>query len=143
VPLLTRGIYHWVFAVSRDGLSTPAVFARFDKLVDQPGPLAVSDELLNALARGEIAEVAAGLANDLQAAAFDLRPELSPLLRSGLDAGALGAVLSGSGPTIAFLCATPRAAQVVSQYLSDAGGLRAVRYARGPAPGAHVVATGD
>ena len=143
VPLLTRGVYHWVFAVSQVGLSTPAVFTRFDELVAHPGPLAVSDELLNALARGQIEQVAAELANDLQAAALDLRPELRPLLLSGLNAGALGAVLSGSGPTIAFLCATQRAAQGVAEHLSDTDGLRAVRYARGPAPGAQIAAPGD
>ena len=31
-PIMTRGAYHWVFALAEEGLSTPAVFRRFDEL---------------------------------------------------------------------------------------------------------------
>jgi 4-diphosphocytidyl-2-C-methyl-D-erythritol kinase len=43
------------------------------------------------------------LRNDLQAAALDLRPSLRVTLDAGLAAGALGGIVSGSGPTCVFL----------------------------------------
>ena len=54
------------------------------------------------------------LQNDLQEAALALRPELGDLLKAGLDAGALAAIVSGSGPTIALLAASAADAHAIA-----------------------------
>lgn len=142
VPMLTRGTYHWVLALADRGLSTPAVFRRFDDLVDA-GELTPTAEvppgLLNALARGDAAGVGANLVNDLERPAITLRPELGEVLEAGRGLGALGAVLSGSGPTCAFLAAGEEAAMDLAAALASRPGVRAVRRVRAPVPGARSV----
>lgn len=135
MPLLSRGNYHWVLALSHAGLSTPAVFARFDERGDQPDTQ-VPQGLLNALAVGDVRALAGQLRNDLQPAAIDLRPELGEVLEYGLRAGAPGSILSGSGPTCAFLAESEEQAMDVASALSSHPQVRAVRRASGPVPGA-------
>lgn len=143
VPVLSRGQFYWVLALARDGLSTPAVFAELDRLraAREPGADGVwnqrrPDDLLQALAAGDPHRVAPLLHNDLQPAALSLQPTLRRTLRAGIDAGALGGIVSGSGPTCAFLCADETAAVNVAAELSGAGVAKAVRTAHGPVPGA-------
>lgn len=135
MPLLSRGTYHWVLALAHGGLSTPAVFARFDEL-GHAGDTTVPEAMLNALATGDVRGVAGQLRNDLQAAAIDLRPELGDVLEYGVRAGALGAVLSGSGPTCAFLAESEEQAMDVATALSAHPQVRMVRRASGPVSGA-------
>ncbi|KKD04775.1 4-(cytidine 5'-diphospho)-2-C-methyl-D-erythritol kinase [Streptomyces sp. WM6386] len=136
------GTFHWVFAMAGRGLSTPAVFREFDRLaegLDVPEPVA-SQELIEALAKGDPDALAAAVSNDLQPAALSLFPELADTLAAGRTAGALAALVSGSGPTTAFLTRDPEAAVKVAEALSASGTCRAVRTASGPVPGATVVA---
>jgi 4-diphosphocytidyl-2-C-methyl-D-erythritol kinase len=95
--------------------------------------------MLTALTTGDPAKVAKALGNDLQAAAISLQPGLRRTLRAGVAAGALGGVVSGSGPTVALLCADPTGAAQVAAELAGSGTCRAVRIASGPAHGAKVV----
>lgn len=140
VPALTTGSYHWVLAFGRRGLSTPAVYRRYDELSVTPPPRPeVPADLMNALRGGDPAAVGAALSNDLQAAALDLQPQLRRTLAAGLDYGALGALVSGSGPTCAFLVAGESAAVDLSVALSGEGVCRAVRRTVGPVSGARVV----
>ncbi|MCX4906200.1 4-(cytidine 5'-diphospho)-2-C-methyl-D-erythritol kinase [Streptomyces sp. NBC_00878] len=135
------GTFHWVFAVADGGLSTPAVYGEFDRLgegVEVPEPVA-SDALLGALAKGDAAALAGALSNDLQAAALSLRPSLARTLEAGTAAGALAALVSGSGPTTAFLVRDAEAAVKVADVLVVSGTCRAARVAAGPVPGAVVV----
>ncbi|MFI1565501.1 4-(cytidine 5'-diphospho)-2-C-methyl-D-erythritol kinase [Streptomyces sp. NPDC020490] len=135
------GTFHWVFAMAARGLSTPAVFREFDRLgegVEIPAPVA-SRELLDALASGDPDALAAAVSNDLQPAALSLFPELAATLAAGRAAGALAALVSGSGPTTAFLARDPRSAAAVAQALHASGTCRTVRTASGPAPGATVL----
>ncbi|MFF8270455.1 4-(cytidine 5'-diphospho)-2-C-methyl-D-erythritol kinase [Streptomyces sp. NPDC016562] len=135
------GAFHWVFAVADGGLSTPAVFREFDRLTADttvPAPQA-SPELLAALASGDPDRLAARLANDLQPAALSLRPQLARTLAVGTDAGALAALVSGSGPTTAFLVRDEEAARKVAAALDASGTCRATRVAAAPAPGATVL----
>ncbi|MEU6755082.1 4-(cytidine 5'-diphospho)-2-C-methyl-D-erythritol kinase [Streptomyces sp. NPDC046685] len=135
------GAFHWVFAVADGGLSTPAVFREFDRLTADttvPAPEA-SPELLAALASGDPDRLAARLANDLQPAALSLRPQLARTLAAGTDAGALAALVSGSGPTTAFLVRDEEAARKVAAALDASGTCRATRVAAAPAPGATVL----
>ncbi|MFF7378929.1 4-(cytidine 5'-diphospho)-2-C-methyl-D-erythritol kinase [Streptomyces massasporeus] len=141
-PLEVGGTFHWVFAMAGRGLSTPAVFREFDRLgegTDIPEPVA-SGELLAALAKGDPDALAAAVSNDLQPAALSLFPELAGTLAAGRAAGALAALVSGSGPTTAFLVRDPESAAAVAQALVSSGTCRTVRTASGPAPGATVAA---
>ncbi|MFD9482390.1 MULTISPECIES: 4-(cytidine 5'-diphospho)-2-C-methyl-D-erythritol kinase [Streptomyces] len=135
------GTFHWVFAVADGGLSTPAVFREFDRLTaDTPVPAPeASPALLAALASGDADALGATLANDLQAAALSLRPQLARTLAAGVDGGALAALVSGSGPTTAFLCRDAESAEKVAAALEASGTCRATRVASSPAPGATVL----
>jgi 4-diphosphocytidyl-2-C-methyl-D-erythritol kinase len=140
-PLEVGGTFHWVFALARRGLSTPAVFREFDRLAegrDVPEPVA-SPDVLAALAKGDCDALALAVSNDLQPAALSLFPELSDTLAAGRAAGALAALVSGSGPTTAFLASDAGAAAEVAAVLRASGTCRAVRTAEGPVAGATVV----
>ncbi|MFC3572849.1 4-(cytidine 5'-diphospho)-2-C-methyl-D-erythritol kinase [Streptomyces yaanensis] len=135
------GTFHWVFAMAGRGLSTPAVFREFDRLnegVRIPEPVA-SQELLDALAKGDAGALAAAVSNDLQPAALSLFPELARTLDAGRAAGALAGLVSGSGPTTAFLAGDAAGAEEIARALLDSGTCRSARVAVSPAPGATVV----
>ncbi|WKX74397.1 4-(cytidine 5'-diphospho)-2-C-methyl-D-erythritol kinase [Streptomyces sp. XD-27] len=141
-PLDVGGTFHWVFALADGGLSTPAVYRECDRLradadVPEPEP---SPVLLEALRIGDADALAAAMANDLQPAAVSLRPALADTLRAGTDAGAFAALVSGSGPTTAFLAADADAAEHIAAALRASGTCRTARVAASPAPGATVVA---
>jgi 4-diphosphocytidyl-2-C-methyl-D-erythritol kinase len=139
-PVLTRGTLHWAFAVFEGGLSTPVVYERCDDMrgPDVPSPQ-ISDALLSALATGDAPAVGRALRNDLQAAAISLRPELADVLEVGEDYGALGQIVSGSGPTCAFLARDEDHALDIAVALTGTGLCRTVKRARGPVPGARVL----
>jgi 4-diphosphocytidyl-2-C-methyl-D-erythritol kinase len=134
--VLARNTFHWVLAFADGGLSTPAVFTEIDRLRDSsdrtiPPSLQDPEPLLAALASGDPAALAPLLGNDLQPASLSLDPGLRRTLRAG--------IVSGSGPTCAFLCASSTAAVDVGAELAGAGVCRTVRVASGPVQGARVV----
>lgn len=140
--VLTRQTFHWVLVFAEGGLSTPAVFAELDRLRDTGRTLpetGESEPVLAALAAGDPQRLAGLLGNDLQAAAVSLMPALRRTLRAGVEAGALAGIVSGSGPTCAFLCVSAESAADVAVELSAVGAGRAVRVASGPVYGARVV----
>jgi len=142
-PILGRGRFHWVFALADGGLSTPEVYGKCDELRgDQAVPEpAVTSELLQALRSGDAQALAGAMHNDLQAAALALRPQLRSLLDSGLEFGALAAIVSGSGPTCAFLVRDDEHALDVAVALTATGACRTVKRATGPANGAQVMSS--
>jgi 4-diphosphocytidyl-2-C-methyl-D-erythritol kinase len=142
--VLARSTFHWVLAFADGGLSTPAVFAEVDRLresEDRSLPLALEDPepVLAALASGDPATLAPLLGNDLQPASLSLDPNLRRTLRAGVEAGALAGIVSGSGPTCAFLCPSSSSAVDIGAELAGAGVCRTVRVASGPVQGARVV----
>lgn len=140
-PVLARGSFQWVAALAEGGLSTPAVYAECDRQrgdVDLPEPR-VSDALMAALRAGDSDALGRALHNDLQEAACSLRPALRQTLETGVEAGALGAIVSGSGPTVVFLSRSPEHAIDIAVALSATGTCRAVKRAHGPVGGARVV----
>lgn len=140
-PVLARGSYHWVLALAEGGLSTPQVYAECDRLragTDVPDPVA-TPALMAALRTGDPHELAPQLTNDLQAAAVSLRPDLGETLDAGMEYGALGGVVSGSGPTIAFLVENNEAGIDLAVALTASGVVHDVRRAGGPVHGAHVI----
>ena len=141
--VLARNTFHWVLAFAERGLSTRTVFGELDRLrevgtpprLDEPGPV------LAALAAGDPEQLAPLLGNELQASALSLNSALRRVLRAGVEAGALAGIVSGSGPTCAFLCRSAPSAVDVGTELSGAGVCRTVRVASGPVHGARVVPT--
>jgi 4-diphosphocytidyl-2-C-methyl-D-erythritol kinase len=164
---LTTGTYHWVLAFSSGALSTPEVYAACDRLrsarpsgarnatppADAPasgtpagapeasvGAPTLSTELMAALRAGDAAAVGPLLSNDLQPAAISLRPGLRRTLKAGREFGALGSIVSGSGPTCAFLAADAARARELAVALTGAGVCRGVVRVKGPAAGAALIA---
>lgn len=135
--VLARGRYHWVLGLAAGGLSTAEVYALHDRIGTPPGP--GPEQVLAALRAGDAAALGRALHNDLQPAALRLRPELARLLEAGRELGALGVVVSGSGPTVALLCRDAAAASGVAAALAGTGLCRTVRRAYGPVPGARVL----
>jgi 4-diphosphocytidyl-2-C-methyl-D-erythritol kinase len=140
-PVLSRGTYHWVFAIADGELSTPAVYGELDRYREElPRPaLWTHSDTLAAVGRGDAANLAPTLANDLQEPAIRLRPALRRVLDAGTELGALGALVSGSGPTCAFLARDEEDAVQLASELAGQGVCRSVRCAHGPVHGARLV----
>ena len=140
-PVLAHGDYTWVLAVAEGGLSTPAVYAELDRQ-RATGPVGVVGDpsgVLAALRAGDPVLLGRALSNDLQPAAIALRPELDVLLSSARGLGALGVLVSGSGPTVALLARDGGHADALAAALLRDGGCRTAVPAAGPVPGARVV----
>jgi len=147
-PALAAGTYHWVLAFANGGLSTAQVYAACDRIRATRGagkagaaePPELDNKLMAALRSGKPGEVASLLTNDLQPAAISLRPELRRTLAAGTEHGALGGIVSGSGPTCAYLTKDARHAAALAVALAGAGVCRTVAHVVGPSPGASVTA---
>ena len=139
-PALASGAYHWVLAVADGALSTPEVYAAFDRLNGPDGrEPALDHALMAALRSGHPAAVGGTLSNDLQPAAISLFPALRKTLAAGRELGALGAMVAGSGPTCVFLAEDAERAVDLAVALSGVGVCRAVARAAGPVPGVSIV----
>lgn len=138
-PVLGRGSYHWVLGFGRTGLSTPAVYRLYDELRPGAPPPEVPDELMAALRAGSAVRLGRALVNDLQEPALKLQPQLRRTLDTGLEYGALGAIVSGSGPTCAFLAKSEAAAIDLCVALTADGVVRTARRVVGPVPGARLI----
>lgn len=138
---LSRGTYHWVLALSTVGLSTPAVYTECDRLRagQEIAAPQTSDLLMQALLAADPKSVGSALVNDLQAAACSLRPALDLVLEVGRDYGALGAIVSGSGPTVAFLVNDEEQGLDLAVALTASGVVGSVARAQGPVHGAKVI----
>ncbi|MDQ4213915.1 4-(cytidine 5'-diphospho)-2-C-methyl-D-erythritol kinase [Microbacterium capsulatum] len=145
-PALARGRYEWVLITDDEGLSTPAVYRAFDvvraesgaRLADDPlDPFEVPPSFFEALLTGDPEQFAPCLRNQLEAGSFRLRPSLEDTIEAGVAAGALAGIVSGSGPTIALLCADARAADRIAERMRARD--CTVRRAYGPVRGAHIV----
>ncbi len=157
-PVLARGQFHWVFAFAEEGLPTPAVYAECDRLrrdvpadtntdtdTVQADPAqtwpepTVDEPLMAALRSGDARALGRALTNDLQPAALALRPALARTLAAADRHGVLGSIVSGSGPTCAFLVSSVEDGLDLSVGLTAMGLCRDVKRAVGPVPGARVV----
>jgi 4-diphosphocytidyl-2-C-methyl-D-erythritol kinase len=137
-PVADDATWWWVAVCSDEGMSTPAVYRHFDELHPEAGEPPPADDLLAAIASGDVHALAATLHNDLQAAAFDLRPDLADVIALGEAEGALRGLLSGSGPTCVFLNETADDARAVATAFTEQGH-EVVLVSHGPVAGAHVV----
>lgn len=142
-PALTTGQFHWVFALAAFGVSAADAYRELDRLRaghDAPPPAGRPEALLDALRAGDAHRLGAALTNDLQPAVLALAPSLRRTLAAGTELGAIAGIVSGSGPTCAFLCADAGAATRLAAALAADGVCRTTRVATGPVPGARVVA---
>ena len=144
-PVLAVGDYHWVLALADFGLPTPTVYAEYDRLraagalaEESPAP----DGVLSALRAGDVVALSMALSNDLQPAALSLRPQLARVLGAGRELGAVGGIVSGSGPTVALLARSSAESVRIASALAGLGVCRTVRRATGAVAGARVV-TGE
>ncbi|MFC5500833.1 4-(cytidine 5'-diphospho)-2-C-methyl-D-erythritol kinase [Lysinimonas soli] len=144
-PALAQGTFQWVLALADFGLSTPEVYRELDLHRERhaqdiypvdPRP-SVDTDVLQALRAGDPVMLAAAMHNDLQAPALHLQPSLTEVIELGEQNGALAGIVSGSGPTVAFLAADLDAALELQVALSAAR-LNVVR-ATGPVHGARIV----
>lgn len=156
-PAVVRGDYHWVLAFDSNGLSTPAVYAGLDERRAAQGPSGqgfsggsrdmepatgaprVPEALLTALRVGDLVGVGHAIVNDLHDVALDMRPALRRVIDQGRSGGALAAIVSGSGPTCAFLARDLDHATELAARLSLSGLTSGVATASGPVPGARVI----
>lgn len=137
-PLLAGAQSHWVLVTAPFGLSTPAVYGQLDIMraagnapsrLDHP---TVPAETITAIRDGDYPAYSSVLDNDLQIAAFTLEPRLREQVRRLEQQTALGAIVSGSGPTIALLAPDEDSAQRVA---AEVGGIAVV----GGVPGARIL----
>ncbi|NYF10032.1 4-diphosphocytidyl-2-C-methyl-D-erythritol kinase [Leifsonia sp. AK011] len=144
-PALAQGQFQWVLAAADFGLSTPAVYRELDLHRQRhsqdifPAQIApsVDANVLQALRAGDAHMLAECLHNDLQAPAIHLEPSLAGVLELGERNGALAGIVSGSGPTVAFLTADVDSALELQVALSAAR--QNVVRATGPVHGARIV----
>lgn len=144
-PALAKGSFSWVLALADFGLSTPEVYGELDLHRERhaqdifpadPRP-GVDADVLQALRAGDPHMLAAAMHNDLQAPALHLQPSLAEVIELGEQNGALAGIISGSGPTVAFLTADVDSALELQVALS-ASRINAVR-ANGPVHGARLI----
>lgn len=144
-PALAKGQFQWVLALADFGLSTPAVYNELDRhrerhaqdIFPASTTPTVDTDVLQALRAGDPHMLAETLYNDLQAPALHLQPSLSAVLELGESNGALAGIVSGSGPTVAFLAADLDGALELQIALSAAR-LNVVR-ATGAVHGARII----
>jgi 4-diphosphocytidyl-2-C-methyl-D-erythritol kinase len=146
-PAMAKGELVWVLSTQNAGLSTAAVYAEFDRAIDAGDRIArdpqIDEDLMTALRLGDPVGVAERLSNDLQDAATTLHPHLERVLDAAREAGALGAIVSGSGPTVAALARSRQHGLAVAAGMTASQTADAVHVAMGPASGATIVAMGD
>lgn len=143
--LLHRGCFHWVLVFADGELSTPVVFNELDEhrwrtsrdtgiiVLDPTVPTAV----MQALRLGDVEMLSDAMHNDLQAAALRLMPRLMGTLELGERLGAAAGIVSGSGPTCAFLCESSEEAEELVRGFA-AQGVEG-HHVTGPVAGARVV----
>jgi 4-diphosphocytidyl-2-C-methyl-D-erythritol kinase len=107
-----------VLVPSAAGLATGDVFATAEQMGLPRPNLDPTD--VHALAAEPVDVIAGRLENDLQPATLQLRAELGETIEALLGAGALGAQVSGSGPTVFGVFADGRAAAHAAERIPGA-----------------------
>lgn len=142
-PALAHGSFDWVLVTDEEGISTPLAYRELDRsrsglditpVWDDP---TVHPAVLHALRVGDAAALAAVLHNDLEPIAVSIMPSLRDTLSEGADAGAIAGLVSGSGPTVAFLAESADHAATLCDALVRRGYTALVVH--GPVEGARVI----
>jgi 4-diphosphocytidyl-2-C-methyl-D-erythritol kinase len=141
-PAMTHGEFHWVIATQTTGLSTPAVYAEFDRHVaggerEAHAPQ-IDAAVMAALMAGDAEALGAALTNDLQEPALRLAPHLGAVMTAAREAEAMGVMVSGSGPSVVALGRSRGHALAIASHISASRTADAVLTASGPVPGATI-----
>ncbi len=141
-PVEDNGTWWWVVVFNDEGLSTPSVYGAYDLLEGGDHDYRIRQPMLDELAApGDAEGLAVFLYNDLEDAAFNLRPDLQTAAEAALECGAVSSLVSGSGPTMLALATDAEDARGIAGRLADRGYLRTA-VVNGPVAGAHAVAYG-
>lgn len=135
----------WLLCAPGGHLATPEVFRAFDALAAQadaqpPRTPRADQHQLAALAAGDREAIARSLANELHEPAVHLRPDLQEILSALREHGALGAIVSGSGPTLAALVRDAQHGEEVSARVREDRGDLECTLTRSSPYGARIVA---
>lgn len=106
----------FVLGISDEPLLTADVYAALEDPAPE-GPSAAPFTL--ALGQGDATELGQLLHNDLEAPAVALRPRLRQDKEAMLEAGALGACVTGSGPTVFALAGDETSARDLASRVAD------------------------
>ena len=110
-PVLATGEFHWVFALADYGISAGAAYAELDRLRATgaaPDPIGAPDELLDALRAGDCGRWPPRWPTTCRRPRSRCIRSCAMSSRPARELGALAGIVSGSGPTCAFLCARRR-----------------------------------
>ncbi len=141
-PVEDNGTWWWVVVFSDQGLSTPSVYGAYDLLEGGEHDYRIQPAMIDALREAQDSDsLAVFLYNDLEDAAFHLRPDLERTAEAALECGATMTVLSGSGPTMLAIATDADDARSIAGLLASRG-YEQVAVVHGPVAGAHVVAYG-
>jgi 4-diphosphocytidyl-2-C-methyl-D-erythritol kinase len=140
----SSGPFHWVIVTTGFPLSTAAVYAAHSRFRDPaPGPVTLPDGpttgLRMALLANDVKALAVELHSDIEPTALRLRPELSDLLDHGVRQGALTAIVSGTGPSCAFLVGSAADAGRLCERMADFPGCAEAIDVISPVPGIEVI----
>ncbi|WP_062465913.1 4-(cytidine 5'-diphospho)-2-C-methyl-D-erythritol kinase [Demequina maris] len=142
-PVMSHGEFHWVLATQSTGLSTPEVFAEYDRRIEAreqaASDLEIDGPIMRALMAGDAVALGQSLLNDLEAPALALMPRLEEVLDAAEAAEACGVIVSGSGPTVAALARSRQHALAIAAHLKASKTCDAVVTASGPASGTLLV----
>jgi 4-diphosphocytidyl-2-C-methyl-D-erythritol kinase len=116
-PLVSTSTLWLVLGISHAPLATGEVYAAWDAV---GSPSVNAAPLVMALGAGDAVEIGPLLHNDLETAAFRLRPGLARAKEAMLAAGSVGAAMSGSGPTIFGIARDRAHAGVLAARVEDA-----------------------
>jgi 4-diphosphocytidyl-2-C-methyl-D-erythritol kinase len=115
----------WVLVPFTFGITSAEAYRWWDEHGSGTGPEAAP--LLEALRAGDLAEAGRRLANDLQDGVVRNHPIAGEAIQGLLEAGALGAIVCGSGPTVAGLARDGFHAEEVA---ATVGGIAAASVSR-------------
>jgi 4-diphosphocytidyl-2-C-methyl-D-erythritol kinase len=107
----------WVVKPFAFGTRSPDAYRWWDEDGARTG--AEPARVLAAAAAGELAALGAAMANDLEAPAIAHHPEIGEVRDALLEAGALGAMMSGSGPTVVALARDRDHAELLADTQED------------------------
>ncbi len=108
-----------VVAKNAKGLSTPYIYQRFDTL--PPQEIRSSDGMKEALKSGDIQAVAKAMFNDLELVSLGEKPEIAVLKEKMMETGAVGVMMSGSGPSVFGLYENEAASRAAVYSLRELG----------------------
>ena len=125
-PAETPDLPIWHFVLANPGIhsSTPAVFKEADCTSRLTSAGEITDNMRLAFSSGDPRLLAAAMQNDLTVPAQRLYPRIAEAAAALLEAGAMNAVLTGSGSTVAGVVRDAAEGEAVCRKIP--GGFRAV-----------------